>query len=355
MVAIGSIGALHPMPTGRPNSFRYQAFGMQLSTSLALPELMPANDVALIGSDALVELLEADHKQWPTLQASPHSTPTLQLAPQDWRLELEGIGWFRATGGERLEWQRWDDSVSDRDIRTFAVTSGLGALAIQRGALVLHGTVLERDGEAILLLGHPAAGKSTVAGCLFQDGWRLLSSELVAVSPDGSVLPGMHQLKLWHDAALALELNWAQLPPVRKGLKRYALLAEDLTCMPQPTPLRLIYVLNRAKEESVRKNDAEEEFEIGKASIKASGNFSQTTALMRLRNHAFHARMYRGMDAEAQLFIQAAALARSAPLHALVVPDGIKAMAESLKEVDLLQPESMKQQLRIKEEDAADD
>ena len=46
----------------------------------------------------------------------PHSTPTLQLAPQDWRLELEGIGWFRATGGERLEWQRWDDSVGDRDI-----------------------------------------------------------------------------------------------------------------------------------------------------------------------------------------------------------------------------------------------
>ena len=75
----------------------------------------------------LVELLEADHRQWPAIEVSPHSTPTLQLAPQEWRLELEGIGWFRATSGERLEWQRWDDSVSDRDIRTFAVTSGLGA------------------------------------------------------------------------------------------------------------------------------------------------------------------------------------------------------------------------------------
>ena len=94
------------------------------------------------------------------------TTPTLQLAPQECRLELEGIGWFRATGGERLEWQRWDDSVSDRDIRTFAVTSGIGALAIQRGALVLHGTALERDGMAILLLGHTAAGKSTLAWCL---------------------------------------------------------------------------------------------------------------------------------------------------------------------------------------------
>jgi hypothetical protein len=81
----------------------------------------------------------------------------------------------------------------------------------------------------------------------------------------------------------------------------------------------------------------------------------RTTALMRLRNQAFHARMYRGMDAEAQLFMQAAALARTVPLHALIVPDGIKAMAESLKEVDLMQPESMQQRREATEEDASND
>jgi hypothetical protein len=124
-------------------------FGAEISSDLVLPELQTSDSA----SDALVLIQQGDHEQWPSIETSPHSTPTLQLAPQDWRLELEGIGWFRATGGERLEWQRWDDSVSDRDIRTFAVTSGLGALAIQRGGLVLHGTALERDGEAILLLG----------------------------------------------------------------------------------------------------------------------------------------------------------------------------------------------------------
>ena len=198
-------------------SHRYCALGAEISSDLVLPELTVFESTIT----ALVQIQQGDHRQWPSLEPSPHSTPTLQLAPQDWRLELEGIGWFRATGGERLEWQRWDDSVSDRDIRTFAVTSGLGALAIQRGALVLHGTALERDGEAILLLGHPAAGKSTLAWCLLQEGWRLLSSELVAIGSDGVVQPGMHQLKLWHDAAVALELNWAQLPTVRKGLKRF--------------------------------------------------------------------------------------------------------------------------------------
>ncbi|EAU74851.1 hypothetical protein RS9916_35127 [Synechococcus sp. RS9916] len=339
------------MPAASPGI--YQALGMHLESTLVLPELIQA--APAVEREALVQVVEADHRDWPTLEASPHSTPTLQLAPQEWRLELEGIGWFRATGGERLEWQRWDDSVSDRDIRTFAVTSGLGALAIQRGALVLHGTALEREGEAILLLGHPAAGKSTLAWCLIQEGWRLLSSELVAVSPDGMVQPGMHQLKLWHDAAIALNLNWAQLPPVRKGLKRYALLAKDLTCMPQPTPLRLIYILNRAEEEMVKENDTEEGVEKVKASIFASRKFSQTLALMRLRNNAFHARIYRGMDAETQLFMQAAALARMVPVHSLVVPDGIKAMAKSLKEVDFLQPASMQQRKENIEEAASND
>ncbi|QNI55395.1 hypothetical protein SynBIOSE41_02908 [Synechococcus sp. BIOS-E4-1] len=330
---------------------RYRAFGAELSSDLVLPELTASESA----SDSQVQIQRGDHEQWPELDSSPHSTPTLQLAPQDWRLELEGIGWFRATGGERLEWQRWDDSVSDRDIRAFAVTSGLGALAIQRGALVLHGTALERDGEAILLLGHPAAGKSTLAWSLLQNGWRLLSSELVAVSPDGLVQPGMHQLKLWHDAALALELNWALLPPVRKGLKRYALLAEDLACTPQPAPLRLIYGLNRAKEDSRKGDDVEGGVEKEKLSIKASLNFYQTTALMRLRNQAFHARMYRGMAAEPQLFMQAAALARTVPLHALTVPDGIEAMAASLKEVDLMQPESMQQSREAIEKDASNE
>ena len=339
------------MPAASPGI--YQSLGMHLEISLVLPELIQS--APSVECEALVQLVEADHQQWPDLEVSPHSTPTLQLAPQEWRLELEGIGWFRATSGERLEWQRWDDSVSDRDIRTFVVTSGLGALAIQRGALVLHGTALEKGGEAIVLLGHPAAGKSTLAWCLLQDGWRLLSSELVVVSPDGLVLPGMHQLKLWHDAAMALELNWQQFPPVRKGLKRYALLAQDLDCMSQPTPLRLIYALNRAKEESGKEDDPEEGIEVEKVSIRASRNVSQTNALMRLRNNAFHARVYRGMDAEAQLFMQAAALARSVPVHALIVPDGVKAMAESLKKLELMQPESMQQRRENKAEDAIND
>ena len=334
MAANGSNGAPNPMPAGRPNSFRYQAFGMQLSTPLALPELMPATADPVTGSDSLVELLEVDHQQWPELQASSHSTASVRLAPWEWRLELEGIGWFRAVGGQRLEWQRWDDSVSDRDIRTFLVTSALGALAMQRGSLVLHGTAIARDGQAVLLLGRPTTGKSTLAWCLQQQGWQVLSSELVAVGAGGCVFPGLQQLKLWHDAAMALRLDWAQLPVVRRGLRRYCLLPPDLAVHQQPAQLRRIYLLNRDKAEPSA-DDATQQL------LSCSGPLSQQRALIFLRNHAFHARNYRGMEIETQLFLQASTLVRSHPVHFLRVPDGVGPMANALADVDLLDPAAL--------------
>ena len=139
---------------------------------------------------------------------------------------------------------------------------------------------------------------------------------------------------------------------MRKRLKRYVLLAKHLTSIPQPTPLRLIYSLNRAKADSGQEDSIEAEDEKDRMSLQSSCNFSQTNALMHLHNQVFHARMYQGMDAEAQLFMQAAALARTVPMYALIVPDGIKVMAQSLKEVDLMQPESMLQPTEATEEDA---
>ena len=78
---------------------------MHLETTLVLPELIHA--APYLERELLVQVVEADHREWPTLQASRHCSACMQLAPSEWRLELEGIGWFRAFEGRRLEWQRW--------------------------------------------------------------------------------------------------------------------------------------------------------------------------------------------------------------------------------------------------------
>jgi hypothetical protein len=266
------------------------------------------------------------------------------MAPGDWRLELEGVGWFRAWGGNVLSWERWDDSVSDRDVRTFLVTSGLGALLIQRGALVLNATTLVRDGKAVMLLGSAVSGKSTLAWCLLQQGWKLLSSELSVVDDQGMVWPGLQQLKLWHNSAVALALDWQHLPLVRRGLKRYALLPPELPVADQPVPLAVIYGMGGRDEkphqmEARAEVETEQPPEVG--GVQVFRLESERAALLRIRNQAYQPRFYRAMEQEANLFLKASSLVQQGSGYLLKVPEGITRMRQAIESVDLLDPETL--------------
>ncbi len=295
-------------------------------------------------ADKDIQIIEASHHDWPLLEASPHSTSTLAMAPGDWRLELEGVGWFRAWDGTCLSWERWDDSVSDRDLRTFVVTSGLGALLIQRGALVLNATTLVRDGKAVMLLGSPVTGKSTLAWCLLQQGWQLLSSELSVVDTEGLVWPGVQQLKLWQDSAVALGLDWQNMPPVRRGLKRYALLPPELPVADRPVPLAVIYGMGgRDEKPHLMEPALEDEMEPTpeESAVRVFRLESERAALMRIRNQAYQPRFYRAMGQEANLFLKASSLVQQVGGYLLRVPEGITRMRQALEAVDLLDPETL--------------
>jgi hypothetical protein len=206
------------------------------------------------------------------------------MARGDLRLTVEGIGRFRITDGERIGWQRADAGVNDQDIRTFLLGSAVGALLIQRGMLVLHGNALEKDGQAIVCLGHSGAGKSTLAYALMQQGWRLLADDLVAVNGEGMVLPGIPRIKLWHDAAKAFGLDPGALPPIREGMNKYLLMGEALQRAPQAAALQVVYLIHQQ-----RHGEQEEKG----ATIRRIQR--QQAATLRLRNQAFRPRFVRGL------------------------------------------------------------
>ena len=327
---------------------RFTGYGLGIGSDLNLPELprVPSSEtLGVITAPPDITITESSHRDWPLLEASPHSTSTLAIGPYDWRLELEGVGWFRAWNGNRVCWERWDDSVSDRDVRTFVVTSGLGALLIQRGALVLNATTLVRDGKAVMLLGSPVSGKTTLAWCLLQQGWQLLSSELSLVDSQGLVWPGLQQLKLWHDSAVALDLDWMHMPLVRKGLKRYALLPPQLPVADQPVPLAVIYGMGgRLEEPHPMEAALEDEMEPTmpkEGKVRAFHLESQRAALLRIRNQAYQPRFYRAMGQEANLFLKASSLVQQCGGYLLKVPEGIARMRQAVEAVDLLDPEAL--------------
>jgi hypothetical protein len=269
---------------------------------------------------ARVTLERQASASWPFLPPGPQDTPFLRMARGDLRLEVEGVARFRVSDGERIAFEPWSGEGHPWDLRTFLLGSAVGALLIQRGMLVLHGNALEKDGRAIVGLGPSGAGKSTTAYALMEQGWRLLADDLVAITADGLVLPGIPRIKLWHDAALAFGLDPEGLPPIRQGLRKYLLMGEAVHRAAEPVPLAALFLLQQRSAPGER---------ITRVS-------SQKEAALQLRNQAFRPRFVRGLGQEGPNFLALASLQRRVPLATLPLPSSIAAMRDWLERQDLL-------------------
>jgi hypothetical protein len=76
------------------------------------------------------------------------------------------------------------DSLAMRSIAMMRVADVLARDAQRRGAVLVHGTLAERDGAGVLLAGTSQIGKSTAARRL-PPPWRALSDDATLVVPDG--------------------------------------------------------------------------------------------------------------------------------------------------------------------------
>ena len=307
--------------------YHYHAFELRwLSEGLPIPELPHAQTNGdWAAQEGNIRILEEDPLCWPQLAPGAHDTPFLEMARGDLRLTVEGIGYFRIHNGEQIAWQRARENVSDQDLRTFLLGSAVGALLIQRGILVLHGNALERDGQAIVCLGHSGAGKSTLAYALMHQGWRLLADDLVAITPDGQVLPGIPRIKLWHDAVKAFGLDPNALPPIRQGMQKYLLLGEAIERAERPCPLKALYLIRQQR----RDIDDPDDSRIARIN-------RQQQATLCLRNQAFRPRFVRGLAQEGANFIALARLQQTVPLASLPMPQGIPEMQNWLQSQSLL-------------------
>ena len=305
----------------------YHGFSLHwISEGLLIPELPGAQCHSQRSTPSTtIRIREEDPQHWPELPPGLHDTPFLQMGRGDLRLTVDDIGRFRISNADQITWQRADGTVSDQDLRTFLLGSAVGALLIQRGMLVLHGNALERDGEAIVCVGHSGAGKSTLAYALMQQGWRLLADDLVAITPDGQVLPGIPRIKLWHDAAKAFGLDPEALPPIRQGMQKYLLMGGAIERAVQPCPLRALYLIRQQRQDS---NDPDDS--------RITRISSQRQAALCLRNQAFRPRFVRGLGQEGANFMALARLQQEVPLATLPTPLGIAEMQTWLQEQALL-------------------
>lgn len=220
----------------------YRAFGLTISSEIPLDELPPAEG----GADVTVSIGGLDEV------AHEEGRWTVIVRPGD------VVGWAPAAGGFRVLGGREiivapAPRADLRALRMAIVGPLLGAILGQRGAFVLHASTVRIAGCAVALSGPSGRGKSTLTAALNRAGHPLIADDMTVIETRDStpwVEPGFPRLKLWPDAATAMEQDVSSLPRLHPDRDKLSVRPGSAF---HPGPVRLVrcYLLEDGDHESV--------------------------------------------------------------------------------------------------------
>ena len=253
--------------------FSYELYGLGVRCAFPLPEARPAELECAVE----IRVGPVPGLSW----RNADRDGSFRISTGDAKLAWSEVGSFWVRGGREIIVDP-APAVDDRVVRLLLLGPVLAVLLHQRGLLVLHAGVVEMGGGAVLFLGGPRWGKSTIAAALYHRGHCLVADDVAAVRTDTAVplaLPGIPQLKLWPDtvAALGEPLDTlARLHP--KFEKRSRPTVRGFAT--NPVRLARIYVLAEGEGHAIEPLSPQE-------------------ALIELVRHTYAARLLRAMGAAA--------------------------------------------------------
>lgn len=278
--------------------FNYNIFGLNFRSPLVIPGLV-TNDIGT--TDVNIQLGDVpDH-----LDQVISSGVLFESGPQDFLLKLPNVGKYHVQNGNQITIDP-NPGAAESEIRLFLLGSVLGAILFQRGYLPLHGSAIEVDGKALIIIGNSAAGKSTLAASLNQAGFPLISDDLSAISLNNIgkcvIHPGIPFVKLWKDT---LDLLFPQAEPekVRPQLMKYLVPVSDSNMVPGEIILQTIINLTTHNHNEFRTTP-----------ITGANKFPV------LRDHIYRDQMIKGMGILKAQFVMLSQLANQIQLFQVERP-----------------------------------
>lgn len=263
------------LSSDEPN--RCQAFGLVILSNVPIPGLEDAA-VAAVSEVPLRVRLQADRtlvgrdalRAARVLRMSEDRDD--QGVPSVAVRDLEGealyhFGYQDGTefvidrGGTLIE-GTWRGGATLEDTATYLLGPILAFVLRLRGLLAVHGSAVEMEGTAVLMVGPSGAGKSTTAAAFALNGWPVLTDDVAVIAPRGEgmvVVPSYPRVRLWEDSVrglLGADQDLPLLTPTWE--KRYLALGDGRAEFTRrPLPLRAIFLLQE-REDSDRAPRIEE-------------------------------------------------------------------------------------------------
>lgn len=136
-------------------------------------------------------------------------------------------------------------NVDSAVLRAHILGAAMACVLRQRGYLVLHASCVAQGEKAIAFLGGSGWGKSTLASLFHQQGYSLLTDDVMAIrmdEPAPLAVPSFPEVKLLPDAAAAVGMSDEGVPMLQ-SLSYKSIQRLDRQFAACPIPLTHLYIL----------------------------------------------------------------------------------------------------------------
>lgn len=186
-----------------PKLFSYIAYTLGITSTIEFPGLIAkktSTDV-YINSEKIVRF-----PQGKVILDNPESISLIKFSNKDVGVLLNNKPFFRVKNGNEIIIN--SDLNLNPDLTRFLILNqGMGILLYQKGYLVLHGSAVNRYGEAIAFVGPSKIGKSTIATILNINDHPIVADDVLAIKFENDkplILPSFPILRLRAEAVETL-------------------------------------------------------------------------------------------------------------------------------------------------------
>ena len=165
--------------------------------------------------------------------------------------------WFQTPGAAQFYVQNGREIVVEPEedgnvelICSMILSAGFSLILLQRNEPVLHGSAIEKDGQAFIVCGESGAGKSSITMELLKADVGFLADDTVRVHMvDGQAVaePTYPQQKVCRDMALQNGLKLEKLRYIDEQRDKFALMRRE-QFVPHPVLLKRIVILKKSKD-----------------------------------------------------------------------------------------------------------
>ncbi|GAB3666576.1 hypothetical protein GCM10028791_42420 [Echinicola sediminis] len=223
-------------------SYHYQVYGLNISSELELPELLPSGDQ----DKTDVSIFFGDTPEG--LEKCLKKGVTYEVGQSEFLFEIFDVARFYIADGKSITIRPNEGGRPD-DIRLFILGTCFGAILHQRQVLPIHASAIEHQGEAVLFMGSSGAGKSTTASAFRLTGHSAITDDVCPIKIiDGLpyAVPGYPQSKLGEDAMESLAIDKSQYGLVREGIGKRAVRYREGFAS-EPVRIKACYLLKIEK------------------------------------------------------------------------------------------------------------